>query len=193
MKKLAIILSSLFLMLSASAAHAVTVTYDFAGMNDIDDDIETFANGFIADSGTILDVNVAFQITPEYAGDISVFLNFNGTSITLISAAEDDVLDAYYDVVLDDESGNSLPLSGTIDGTFAPEEALSAFDSMNANGLWSLSFLDTYEPGEDNTLLGWSLEITYGDDYIAREVSAPASLGLLGLGLAGFGLARRRG
>jgi hypothetical protein len=70
-------------------------------------------------------------------------------------------------------------------GTFRPVEALSLFNGENALGLWTLFIED--DAGQDALRFrSFTLNITTSDAPAAAAVPEPASLMLLGAGLAGM-------
>lgn len=93
--------------------------------------------------------------------------------------------------VFDDEAASALP--GTIQGgTFRPTELLSAFDDTDLFGTWTLRIGDTV--GADPILFrSFTLDISTVDQIEAvTAVPEPATVALLGLGLVGMGVLRRR-
>jgi hypothetical protein len=68
-------------------------------------------------------------------------------------------------------------------GSFRPAQALSAFDGMNTFGSWTL-YLQDFAPGDPLEFFSAQLDITY--------VPEPATLAMLGLGLIGLRVARKR-
>lgn len=192
-KSLKIIFASLFLMAFTINAQAVVVEYNFGGADNIDTEDEIFIIENIGDSGTILDVNVFLHVDGNehaiYADNLFIWLKHDGEKVMLISAT-DDSEGAYIFAWLDDEATDSLPYGGAIDGDFNPVEALSAFDGMDIFGNWTLSFRDDIVPFDGTDLIEWSLQFTVGDDF--DSVPEPTPLALLGFGLLGLALARKR-
>lgn len=90
-------------------------------------------------------------------------------------------------VTYDDEA---LAPAGTAlrSGTYRPVNALSAFDGMDMFGTWLLSMTDA-GPGDPLEYFGSRLEIS-GD--VVAAVPEPATVGIMGIGLAGLFAARRR-
>lgn len=90
-------------------------------------------------------------------------------------------------VTYDDEA---LAPAGTAlrSGTYRPVNALSAFDGLDMFGTWVLSMTDA-GPGDPLEYFGSRLEIS-GD--VVAAVPEPATVGMMGLGLAGLFAARRR-
>ncbi len=117
----------------------------------------------ISDAGTIDDVNVLnLDISHTWINDLIIKLKSPaGTEITLIDQicnSEDDILTNF-----DDESTNaysSLPCPPTNNGTYQPNQALSAFDGEDLNGTWTLTIQDVFNQ-DGGTLNAWSLDICY--------------------------------
>ena len=129
------------------------------------------SNIVINGSGPIDDINVDVDMPHAWVGDLSFVLTHQdtGVSATIIDrpgvpsstwgCSGDDIL-----ATLDDEA--ALPVENqcagsapTINGTFSPNEALSAFDNDTGNGTWVLQVLDAYTTGDAGTLNGWSIEV----------------------------------
>ena len=127
------------------------------------------SNLSVAGGGTIADVNFTVNMSHVWVGDIGMSISHNSTSVTVLDrpgvpastygCSGDNVV-----ATLDDEA--SLPVENqcagstpTINGTFTPNNALSAFDGQNSTGTWTLTVNDYYTSADAGTLNSWSLEI----------------------------------
>ena len=100
----------------------------------------------VADSGVILDVDIAVQITHTWIGDLLVQVTSpNATTVNLhqnSGGSADNIITTY-----DDDGGV---------GTTTPAQPLSAFDGEDRFGDWSISANDSVNQDNGN-LNGWSL------------------------------------
>ncbi len=128
----------------------------------------------ITNGGSIVDIDVIdLDIAHTWVGDLLITLESpSGTVVTLMDrpgvpnstygCEEDNLL-----LNFDDQASNSaddLENSCTegaayaLEGTFQPNDLLSAFNGENSTGTWTLSVTDN-ENQDGGTLLGWNLSI----------------------------------
>jgi subtilisin-like proprotein convertase family protein len=110
----------------------------------------------VTDADVIAAINVGVNITHPYVGDLSLaIVSPNNTRINLLTAqcGSNDNLNIIFS-----DSGSSLACGTPTNGTFTPNQPLSAITSQTANGTWKLEFRDN--GAEDvGTLNSWFVEI----------------------------------
>lgn len=130
-------------------------------------------------SAQILDLDVDLTLLHTWVGDLCISLVHNGVTVNLVQRPGDPtpgcvVPDFGCDsnnlnVILDDEgTGGALDSLSCPGGAFnypvsppnyLPIQPLSAFDSLDASGNWTLTVSD-YAPADVGTLVSWSLHVT---------------------------------
>ena len=163
----------------------------------------------VADAGDINSLTVEVSMEHTWIGDLVMKLeSAQGDVITLMSRpgmsepADDGSgccgtsLDFNYSpVIFDDTALTAAENAGSGGGTYIPNDFLSTFTGQSMTGTWTLYIGDSAE-ADVGSLDYWSLSIDYTadngipDDTV--DASAPLTASLLGLGLAGIGLSRRK-
>ncbi len=138
----------------------------------------------VATSATIQDVNLSnLQITHSWIGDLTVSLmSPAGTTVQLV----DQICDSNnnMNISFDDESGNaygSIPCPPTDGQAYQPQNPLSAFDTEDMSGTWTLQIVD-HADLDGGSLDAWSVRICYQSpqpvelsEFTARE-EGPANV-----------------
>jgi subtilisin-like proprotein convertase family protein len=109
--------------------------------------------------GSILDVNVALDITHTYDSDLHVTLiSPSGTQLVLFANIGPNQHN-FHNTVLDDSATTSI-VNGVAPytGTYRPQNPLSLFNGEQASGKWTLQIEDD-SAGDTGVLNGWSLTI----------------------------------
>ncbi len=108
----------------------------------------------------IADLDVVLNVAHTFDGDLYMYLRGpDGTRVELVRFRGGSG-DHFSNTTLDDEAPLAIGLGqAPFQGSFRPEQALSAFDGKNARGTWTLYVYDAarYDTGWLN---GWSLRIT---------------------------------
>ena len=111
---------------------------------------------------------MALNISHTFNGDLDVSMTHVPSGVSLVLFNDVGGTDEGFIIRLNDEAGTDIgtannPADGAITGTFNPQGAalLSAFDGIDASGLWRLTVVDDNGAGADiGTLFGWSLLVT---------------------------------
>ena len=138
------------------------------------EDVHFVDSVLVTEAGIIADVdftlNDVFRI-----GTTTVRLSHAGVTVTLIDRPGDPAnLDGFvnlgYDITLDDEgAGPDIETVGedcctfdhiTSPPSYKPSEALSAFDGLAREGVWTMEFIGGYPQAFDPRLISWSVLVT---------------------------------
>lgn len=125
----------------------------------------------------IADIDVSLLVDHTFVGDLIFTLSHNATDVIIFNRPGrtggndqgcggdniDTLLDDSAALPVEDQCLASIP---TIDGTYSPNNPLSAFNGQSMNGTWSLNITDNVKQ-DVGTLREWCLDATDG-------VSVPA-------------------
>lgn len=210
MKKLLTLATGLLLATVGMSANAafISVGQTFSPVVQVDASSAS-RSLFIGDAGSIVDLNVFVDFTKcdnpigsdgsclgggfSFNGELGLTLtSASGTVVDLVCNGSNCGPDTYSgstpgaraQVLFDDEAANAVGGSSLVSGTFRPAELLSAFDGESVTGFWTITISDNVgiDPASLN---GWRLDII-------TDVPEPTVVGLLAIGLLGFGARRRR-
>lgn len=108
-------------------------------------------------SNILSDVNITVDITHTYTEDLKVWITSpNGTDVILYNyncGAQDNI-----NVIFDDEAASTINCGSLIQETVTPSNSLSAFNTENAQGDWTLKVTDNYN-NDIGILNSWAIEV----------------------------------
>ncbi len=144
----------------------------------------------VADTDTVLDVDVRLNVTHTYDGDLDIFLIGPDSTRVELTSDNGGTGENFVDTVFDDEAPASITTgSAPFTGSFQPEGLLSTLDGQPANGTWMLEVTD--DAGLDQgTLNSWDLMLTFASqacgasgEFVSHQLETDAcSTGSAGLG-----------
>ena len=118
---------------------------------------------------TVGDVDVVVYIDHSWLGDIILELEHAGIRRTLVTHPGGALCSAdnLFHVVFDQEAEGSLGKTSSSpgvcsfrsQGVYQPEESLTAFSGVNAEGQWTLHVIDNVPASHNGILLGWAVII----------------------------------
>jgi subtilisin-like proprotein convertase family protein len=147
-----------------------TSVYTYPGSPQSIPDSATLTSEFWvpASAGKIRDLDVFINLFHSFDGDLDVTLTQVATGTAVVLFTDVGGSNEGFDIRLNDEAGTDIGTAsnpkpdGPISGTFNPEGAalLSAFDNVDASGLWRLTIADD-SAADTGTLFSWGLVVTY--------------------------------
>ena len=112
------------------------------------------------------DVDIDLTVNHTWTGDLIVTVSHGGTTVTIIDRPGVPLStfgcanDNWNNIILDDEAAAGIEgqCITNLTGSYFPNNALSAFDGMNAGGNWTISITDN--AGADvGSLVSWSVHL----------------------------------
>jgi subtilisin family serine protease len=156
---------------SASFTQTSTTTFNFYNTTSsaIIDLTKTVSYITINQDITISDLNVAINVTHTYDSDLIISLKSPTGVVSTLSFRRGGAGDNFVSTIFDDEATKAISSGiAPFTGSFKPETLLSAFDGLNARGVWKLTVEDkaTYDTG---SLKNWAISLT-GANRLATTV-----------------------
>lgn len=143
----------------------------------------------VGSHGVITDLNASIVLNHQSAGDLLIELQ-SPTGTTVVLSHHRGGAGNNIHALFDDEAATAIGAgSAPFNGSFRPDGLLSAFDGQDVFGVWTLRIADQVS-GNGGRLSAWSLDVT--TLAAPQSVPEPASMALVGLGLAAVGFSRRR-
>ncbi len=124
--------------------------------------------------GTVLDVNMRVHVLHNNDQEITIRAEHGGVIVTLASALGGTGAD-YAGTLFDDEAATAIADGDApFAGAFIPAQPLSAFDGLDAGGIWKIAVVDSLSetPAELGTIAQWELYITTQVDPAANDCNS---------------------
>jgi len=156
---------------SASFTHTRTTTFNFSNTtsSQIRDLTKTVSYITINQDITITDLNVAINVTHTYDSDLIISLKSPTGVVSTLSFRRGGTGDNFVSTIFDDEATKAISSGiAPFTGSFNPETLLSAFDGLNARGVWKLTVEDKGR-GDTGSLKDWAISLT-GANRLATTV-----------------------
>ncbi len=128
----------------------------------IPDSVSTGVTSSIATANAVKSVTritVTVNIMHTHDSDLDIYLVSPSGTKRALSVGNGNDGDNYVDTVFEDNA-TTLILDGfaPFTGSYKPEETLSGFNGLDANGMWGLTVID-WSPGDIGTIDSWSIVI----------------------------------
>ncbi len=160
------ILFTIFWVISISlrAFAGVPVCSGESGQNlpkPIADNATATSVAFVGETGQVVSIVVSVNLIHTFAADVDMQLRSPDGTIIELSTDNGGGTDFDGTIAFDDAAENSIVgASGSLSGTFRPEQALSTFAGERMSGQWQLQVADD-GTGDTGTLTGWSINYCY--------------------------------
>ena len=120
-----------------------------------------------ASAGPIVDLDIYLSIIHSAPGTLEISLTSPSGTTVLLTSLNGGLGVGFGNPTFDDEAATPVSSVGApFFGTLQPDGLLSDIDGEEANGVWTLTVVDTVPATDDGTLTFWQLNITTqaGDD-----------------------------
>ncbi|MFZ4611849.1 MAG: proprotein convertase P-domain-containing protein, partial [Gemmataceae bacterium] len=147
---------------SASFTKTSSTTFNFYNTTSaaIRDFTKTVSYITINQDISITDLNVAINVTHTYDSDLIISIKSPTGVVSTLSYRRGGSGDNFVSTIFDDEATKAISSGiAPFKGSFKPDTTLSAFDGLNARGVWTLTVEDK-ATRDTGSLKNWAISLT---------------------------------